>query len=161
MYVNAIRFIGISSNNKTNIPLQLDLENNYVFVPTPALISNNTQVATTAWVNTKVGGFANTNASNFTSAGKQTIVGWGMPDYSTGISSLDATLPYDSFVYCRNNAGAGGPDALFTIYDLSGNLISQYRLVWSESAQFYIKKGYRYTVTGGINPEAYYYKLGV
>ena len=29
---------------------------------------------------------ANTDASNFTATGKQTIVGWGMPDYTAGIS---------------------------------------------------------------------------
>lgn len=92
---------------------------------------------------------------------RETVVGWGMPDYSTVISSLNATVPYDSFVYCRNNAVLGNPDAFFKVYDLSGTAIFQCRLVWSESVQFYIKKGNRYTVTGGTNPEAYYYKLGV
>lgn len=28
---------------------------------------------------------ANTDASNFTAAGKETVVGWGMPDYSAGV----------------------------------------------------------------------------
>ena len=29
---------------------------------------------------------ANTDASNFTATGKQTVVGWGMPDYSAGVT---------------------------------------------------------------------------
>lgn len=106
-------------------------------------------------------GKADINASNFTAAGKKTVVGWGMPDYTTTIYSLDATVPYDSFVYCRNNGGHGNADAIFSIYDLGGNTIFQCRIVWSGAVQFYIKKGYRYTVTKGSTPEAYYYKLGV
>ena len=62
------------------------MQNKQVLVPTPALTANDTQAATTAWVNTKVGGFANTNASNFTATGKQTIVGWGIPNYSAGVA---------------------------------------------------------------------------
>ena len=54
LYVNTIRFVGINSNNTTNITLQVDLQNNQVLVPTPALTANNTQVATTAWVNSKM-----------------------------------------------------------------------------------------------------------
>ena len=104
---------------------------------------------------------ANADASNFTAAGKETVVGWGMPDYTSIIASLDATLPYDSLVYCRNNASVGDTDAIFNIYDLIGNKIAGYKIVWSDSIQFYIKKGYHYKMTRGKNPEAYYYKLGV
>ena len=86
LFTNTIRFVGVNSNNTVNTTLRADLQNNQVFVPTPALTANDTQVATTAWVNTKVGGFANTNASNFTATGKQTVVGWGMPDYSAGVA---------------------------------------------------------------------------
>ena len=50
LLVNTIRFIGISSQNSTNITLQVDLENKKVLVPTPELASNDTQAATTAWV---------------------------------------------------------------------------------------------------------------
>lgn len=51
---NIIRFIGINSNNNLNITLQVDLENNQVWVPTPALTANDEQVATTAWFNSKM-----------------------------------------------------------------------------------------------------------
>ena len=50
LLVNTIRFIGISSQNSTNITLQVELENNQVWVPTPALTANDNQAATTAWV---------------------------------------------------------------------------------------------------------------
>ena len=54
LLTNTIRFIGVSSNNTTNITLQVDLQNNQVLVPTPALTANDTQVATTAWFNSKM-----------------------------------------------------------------------------------------------------------
>ena len=54
LYVNTIRFVGLNSNNTTNITLQVDLENKQVLVPTPALTANDTQAATTAWVNSKI-----------------------------------------------------------------------------------------------------------
>ena len=54
LFINTIRFIGVNSNNTTNSTLQVDLENNLVLVPTPATTANDTQVATTAWVNSKI-----------------------------------------------------------------------------------------------------------
>ena len=54
LLINTIRFIGINSNNTTNITLQVDLENNRVWVPTPATTANDTQAATTAWFNSKM-----------------------------------------------------------------------------------------------------------
>lgn len=51
---NTIRVIGINSKNAVNITLQVNLENNQVFVPTPTLTANNTQAATTAWFNSKM-----------------------------------------------------------------------------------------------------------
>ena len=54
LWKNLIRFIGISSQNATNVTLQVDLENNQVFVPTPSATSNDTQAATTAWFNAKM-----------------------------------------------------------------------------------------------------------
>ena len=54
LYVNTIRFIGVNSNNTTNTTLQVDLQNNQVLVPTPALTANGTQAATTAWFNQKM-----------------------------------------------------------------------------------------------------------
>ena len=54
LLINTIRFIGINSNNTVNITLQVDLQNKQVLVPTPALTANDTQAATTAWVNSKM-----------------------------------------------------------------------------------------------------------
>ena len=51
---NLFRFVGVSSQNVTNITLQVDLQNKQVLVPTPALTANDTQAATTAWVNSKM-----------------------------------------------------------------------------------------------------------
>ena len=54
LWKNLIRFVGISSQNVTNIPMQLDLENNQVWIPSPAATANDGQAATTAWVNSKI-----------------------------------------------------------------------------------------------------------
>lgn len=54
LLINTIRFVGVNSNNTVNIPLQVDLENNWVFVPTPLITANDTQAASTAWFNTKM-----------------------------------------------------------------------------------------------------------
>ena len=54
LFINTIRFIGINSNNTANITLQVDLQNNQVLVPTPALTANDNQAATTAWFNSKM-----------------------------------------------------------------------------------------------------------
>lgn len=70
LFANSIRFVGTSSNNALNITLQVDLENNQVIVPSPAENANDNQAATTGWVNAK----------------KETIVGWGMPNYSAGVN---------------------------------------------------------------------------
>jgi hypothetical protein len=40
---------------------------------------------------------ADTNSSNFTQTGKETIVGWGIPDYTAGIS---VSLPYTATQKC-------------------------------------------------------------
>lgn len=45
-----------------------------------------------------VNGKANTNASNFSATGKETIVSWGMPDYSAGITN--STFPYTAQNAC-------------------------------------------------------------
>ena len=54
LYLNTIRFAGVNSNNTANTTLQVDLQNNQVLVPTPVANANNTQAATTAWVNSKM-----------------------------------------------------------------------------------------------------------
>ena len=54
LFVNTIRFVGVNSNNTVNITLQVDLQNKRVYAPTPAINANDTQVATTAWFNSKM-----------------------------------------------------------------------------------------------------------
>ena len=54
LLINTIRFIGVNSNNTTNITLEVDLENKKVLVPTPSEKANDTQAATTAWFNSKM-----------------------------------------------------------------------------------------------------------
>ena len=54
LLINTIRFIGLNSNNTINTTLQVDLQNNQVLVPTPALTANDTQATTTAWFNSKM-----------------------------------------------------------------------------------------------------------
>ena len=54
LLINTIRFVGTNSNNTVNTTLKVDLQNNQVLVPTPALTANDTQAATTAWFNSKM-----------------------------------------------------------------------------------------------------------
>ena len=54
LLINTIRFVGTNSNNTVNTTLQVDLQNNQVWIPTPALTANDYQAATTAWVNSKM-----------------------------------------------------------------------------------------------------------
>lgn len=55
LFTNTIRVVGVDSSNNTNIPLQVDIQNNTVTVTTPVSAANNsTKVATTAWVNSKM-----------------------------------------------------------------------------------------------------------
>ena len=48
-------------------------------------------IVTKGYANAELNAKANTNASNFSQVGRETIVGWGMPDYSAAIT---ATEPY-------------------------------------------------------------------
>ena len=54
LWQNIIRFIGINSNNALNITLQVNLENDQVWVPKPALTSNDKQAVSTEWFNSKM-----------------------------------------------------------------------------------------------------------
>lgn len=54
LYANTIRVVGTNSKNAVNVTLKIDLENNRVWVPTPATTANDTQAATTAWFNSKM-----------------------------------------------------------------------------------------------------------
>ena len=116
-----------------NIGVAIDADGTVVTeCPTPSSSSNGTQIATTAWVNTRLGGTgitsteigyldgvtsaiqtqlngkANTAASNFTTAGKGTIVNLTVPNYSAGVAftlnkSTSYTAPKDGFVFIYSN----------------------------------------------------------
>ena len=65
----------------------------------------NAQLINVARIEEKLVDKANTDASNFTAAGKETVVGWGMPDYSAVITPTDLkdsiktyTVPFDSMI---------------------------------------------------------------
>lgn len=75
-----------------------------VYAPTPAVDSNDTQVATTAWVNAK----------------KETIVGWGMPDYSAGVTmTTPYTSPKSGFIIGIHNLSDNGARSL----TINGNVL--------------------------------------
>ena len=78
------------------------------YTKTPPAGSAGEEIVTAGWVNTKLGGFANTNASNFTATGKQTIVGWGIPNYSAGVSkaiNTEITAERNCFVVVLSSNG--------------------------------------------------------
>lgn len=54
---------------------------------------NQSQMDWSAWA-TSLAGKANTDLSNITATGKETVVGWGMPDYSAGVSVTIPTTGY-------------------------------------------------------------------
>ena len=99
------------------------------------------------------------NASNFSSLGKETIVGWGMPDYSAGISQTTNTeytattagyltfygSGYQDFALFVNNAMVrrSGGSATNVTYSLSCYVDKndKYKFVGSGTANFYPLKG--------------------
>lgn len=122
------------SNTWANIGIGFAADDTvFTYAPTPSTNSNGTNIATTAWVNTRLGGTgitsteiayldgvssniqtqlngkANTSASNFNATGKSTILGWCIPNYSAGIS-INQLTSYTApsrglFIDCNNNTG--------------------------------------------------------
>lgn len=85
------------------------------YTRTPPVNSSGDEIVTAGWVNAKAGVLANTDASNFTAAGKETVVGWGMPDYSAGIdisgyksSDNQFTAPKDGILSVTVNSNTNG-----------------------------------------------------
>ena len=76
-----------SAQGYTNIP-QNTAWNLYYYIGDTL---QNAQLINVARIEETLIDKADTDASNFTTAGKQTIVGWGMPDYSAGVA---LTMPY-------------------------------------------------------------------
>ena len=76
---------------------------------TPDAGSNNTDVATTAWVNTAITSkAASTNADNFSVAGKKVLAGMGMPsskhlDITVGANGTTYTAPANGYFFSVGN----------------------------------------------------------
>lgn len=80
---------------------------------TPDAGSNNTDVATTAWVNTAITNKANINADNFSQAGRSYLSGLGMPsnryiDLTLGASDSTYTAPANGYLFLAKTATAVG-----------------------------------------------------
>jgi hypothetical protein len=63
------------------------------------------------------------NASNFSNLGKETIVGWGMPNYSAVVSKVslwgtDITATENGYIWVRDN-NTGGTEVTLTIEGIS------------------------------------------
>lgn len=149
-YDGIFRFVGKDSNNTTNIPLKVDIQNNYAFAVTPSSATDNsTKIATTAWVN---------NA-------KSMIAGWGMPNYNAGVSkttdantewtasgngfvSIYKQVPYTStnyYVYVNNQVVGYGisiecQSGMSTVFPVSDGDKIKYNVAVN-SAVFYPCKG--------------------
>ena len=68
---------------------------------------NQEQMDWSAWASS-LAGRATTDMNNITSTGKETVVGWGMPDVESGIeipfnSSMDYVAPCDGFIHFKGN----------------------------------------------------------
>ncbi len=90
---------------------------------------------------------ANTSASNFTSTGKQNIVGWGMPDYTAGVTySLGSDFSVDGFIWVQVSGGSAG-----AINDVSYAIRSNgFNLCYVRFAcQYYDRKTTLYAVQKG------------
>lgn len=98
----------------------------------------------------------NFNNMNPSQTAKNTIIGWGMPDYSAGVSKSANeiyTASYDCFVavsqVVRNIAGGAG----ISLYDTNNNLILVQNNTCpntsesANSASLFIPKNYKYKVT--------------
>ena len=76
---------------------------------TPTADANNTEVATTAWVNTAITSkAASTNADNFSVAGKAVLAGMGMPsskylDVTVGANGTTYTAPANGYFFSTGN----------------------------------------------------------
>lgn len=67
---------------------------------------NQEQMDWSAWASS-LAGRATTDMNNITSTGKETVVGWGVPDYSAGISfSSGYTIPKSGIIVCYTNTGS-------------------------------------------------------
>ena len=85
----------------------------------------NAQLINVARIEEKLVNKADTDASNFTSAGKETVVGWGMPDYSAGVSKSLANGSISGKGYLlfttKQNVAACDITIGTTVFKIGGN----------------------------------------
>lgn len=69
---------------------------------------NQSQMDWSAWASS-LAGKANTDMDNITATGKETVVGWGMPDYNAGVTiSSGYTTTKKGVIYCTGYYGGRG-----------------------------------------------------
>lgn len=105
-------------------------------------IQDTSNLATKTELNTGLSVKANTDADNFSTTGKSTIVGWGTPDYSAAItiSALPFTAPKDGLfvLQCRVANGrvivkVNNNTPYHTIANSSGTLLGIIRIPLSKN----------------------------
>ena len=119
-------------------------------------------VAQAAEFMTALGGKANADMDNVSTAGKSTAVGWGMPDYSAEVSvgekGLPSIAPYAMMIYYR----CSGPSTNTDFYiEVNGKKIYQGNYGGSVSLIVYAPKGATLSTgrSGGNFGELKYYPL--
>jgi len=134
---------GVSGTQKTaSLGVALDSSGNaFTTCPTPSSATDNSsKIATTAWVNNHL------NDSTI----KSKLVGYGEPDYYSGVSGLSGTALTNGWVHAKNNGLYTQADAILTISGDWGS--TTFGLNGSSSIFVPISKGESYTITSGINP---------
>lgn len=118
---------------------------------------NQEQMDWSAWASS-LAGRATTDMNNITSTGKETVVGWGMPDYTAGISLTGISSPYvapaDGIIYFERNLGSltingtayvGGSNQTYSSYSNTILVNKGDSLSWTNSTPyagtFYPMKG--------------------
>lgn len=97
--------------------------------------------------------YADIDLSNISNTGKTTVIGWGMPDYSAGVSkswNTSVQADKDGWVYVK---GAGNTDESSYVLEISTN-----GSTWVRTASMY---AYSSNTTGGVLipvPKGTYYK---
>lgn len=95
--------------------------------------SGSTNAVSSGGVYAALGGKANIDASNFDTTGKNTVVGWGLPDYSSGVdvsSGYTATAKCWLNAYAEANGGKNTPGAAY-VYVNGAEVVNTYVTQWS------------------------------
>lgn len=104
---------------------------------------------------------ANTDASNFTTTGKETVVSWGMPDWTAGVSktlSTEYTAEVDGMLLIQITRSESG--RTLTIDGKKLSLINNAG-VCSLLPNYFVGKGSVYSLTGTTGTYEFYPLKGV